>query len=190
MNETLPGVHASVTHDCTTVFGDHNVDTVTTAGELVSHNFTSEDSVSTATQTRDGVSTARRNASRNGVGATGAWILDAPLHLDGRRWAANRSRCTAHRSGITTSGISRCRGDKGKHGSGHTSGNQTTETVHFGALSCWKFVSDSPFFPRDSFYASSKVVLTLESQQKAAFPGPEGSVILSHRIEDLRPPCH
>ena len=79
------------------MLGDHDVNAVTTAGELVGQDLATEDASAAAIEAWLDTGTAGGNAGRDRVGAAGARVFDAPLNADRRRWAgsANRSWLTA-----------------------------------------------------------------------------------------------
>lgn len=79
------------------MLGNHYIDTVVTAFELVAQNLTLKDSSSPRHHARLGASTACWDACRDVVGATVTGIDYTPLNMDWRRWlgAANWSGLTA-----------------------------------------------------------------------------------------------
>ena len=95
-------VFKSVAHNRATVLGDHDINAMTTAGELVGQDLAAQESLATTVKTRCDTGATSGNACRHSVRAAGARIFDAPLDTDRRRWAgANRSWLAAYRSRLT-----------------------------------------------------------------------------------------
>ena len=93
----------SVANDRLAVLGDHNIDAVTAAWELVRQHLATEDAWLARDHARHFASAFGGNASRHFIRAAGDRIFDAERHGNRWRWAnglrrahrrANGSRCT------------------------------------------------------------------------------------------------
>jgi len=132
VDDFLGWVVGSVANNRATEAGDHHIDAVVTAGELVGQHFATQETFTPTIQAGGHFRTAGGNTGRYFIGAARiARIGDTPGDFNRRRRAAaNRLLYAARLATACVGGGSH----ENQHGNRHAAHQETTETIHVNSL--------------------------------------------------------